>query len=233
MDGLSRKQGRHAGRGRSCIRHRRQRDAAHLYIGSRAAGVHESSDRERPQWGARLDARDRGGPRISDPPTSLFPTRSVPASAEQARPASYQPDHCGHIPNDRPANDWRSIGRRCQKGSATSASEVAHSARSDDTESGLSDGRDTVYGPRTTQPAVSARVLCHARLPARVGNASIPVCPTAQGWWTVDVKRQAMCRRNARSRWDLFGTKPSGEMWASRDEGAALELNCRRTCPRL
>jgi hypothetical protein len=187
------------------------RDPRHLYFGMSGGGVHESRD-----GGQRFDLLIDGlevveGFPIGDP-TCHDPhcIRLCPSNPDRL----YQQNHCGIYRIDRPSNTWMRIGRAMPKKVGDIGFTMTVHPRDDDTCWVLPMDGQTVW-PRTSvegKPAVYV-----TRNGGKTWQRQDQGLPAQQAWWTV--KRQAMSADASDPVGLYFGTT-SGEIWASRDEGA-------------
>jgi photosystem II stability/assembly factor-like uncharacterized protein len=187
------------------------RDPAHMYFGMSGGGVHESTD-----GGATFRPLLEGLEVVEgfDPKTPTFHDphciRLCPSNPDRL----YQQNHCGIYRIDRPSNRWERIGRKMPKRIGDIGFPMVVHPRDDDTAWVFPMDGGSVW-PRTSpdgRPA--AYVTRNGGMTWRRLDHGLPA---AQCWWTV--KRQAMCADRGDPVGLYFGTT-SGELWASRDEGA-------------
>ena len=190
------------------------RDAAHLYLAMSGGGVHESAD------GGRTFAPLIEGLEVVEgfePSDAMFHdphcVRLCPSNPDRL----YQQNHCGIYRLDRPADQWRRIGRSMPAAVGDIGFPMVVHPRDADIAwvfpmDGTSvwprtspDGKPAVYGTRDGGETWQ-------RLDAGL--------PGSQAWWTV--KRQAMTADSRDPVGLYFGTA-SGELWMSRDEGRQWE----------
>ena len=190
------------------------RDAAHLYLAMSGGGVHESAD------GGRTFAPLIEGLEVVEgfePSDAMFHdphcVRLCPSNPDRL----YQQNHCGIYRLDRPADQWRRIGRSMPAAVGDIGFPMVVHPRDADVAwvfpmDGTSvwprtspDGKPAVYGTRDGGETWQ-------RLDAGL--------PGSQAWWTV--KRQAMTADSRDPVGLYFGTT-SGELWMSRDEGRQWE----------
>lgn len=190
------------------------RDAAHLYLAMSGGGVHESTD------GGRTFAPLIDGLEVVEgfaPSDAMFHdphcVRLCPSNPDRL----YQQNHCGIYRLDRPAKQWRRIGRSMPAAVGDVGFPMVVHPRDADVAwvfpmDGTSvwprtspDGKPAVYGTRDGGETWQ-------RLDAGL--------PASQAWWTV--KRQAMTADSRDPVGLYFGTT-SGELWMSRDEGRQWE----------
>ena len=192
------------------------RDAAHLYLAMSGGGVHESAD------GGRTFAPLIEGLEVVEgfePSDAMFHdphcVRLCPSNPDRL----YQQNHCGIYRLDRPAEQWRRIGRSMPAAVGDIGFPMVVHPRDADIAwvfpmDGTSvwprtspDGKPAVYGTRDGGETWQ-------RLDAGL--------PGSQAWWTV--KRQAMTADSRDPVGLYFGTT-SGELWMSRDEGRQWECS--------
>ncbi len=195
------------------------RDRKHLYVAMSSGGVHESLDR-----GATWKALVKGMEVVEGfPADQLYVhdphcVRLCPSNPDRL----YQQNHCGIYRLDRPGEEWTRIGRNMP----------AEDRRRRLPDGGASAQRQGVLGvPDGWQHGVAAhghrrqaRRLHHAQRRQELAHAWTRGCPTRDAWWTV--KRQAMCG-DTRDPVGLYVGTTSGEIWASRDEGASWRCIAR------
>ncbi|MCU0769653.1 MAG: glycosyl hydrolase [Burkholderiaceae bacterium] len=187
------------------------RDPQHLLFGMSGGGVHESRDGGQ-TFSLLIDGLDvvegfdRSTPTFHDPHC----IRLCPSNPDRL----YQQNHCGIYRLDRPARTWSRIGRAMPKTVGDVGFTMTVHPRDDATCWVLPMDGQTVW-PRTSiqgKPAVYV-----TRNGGRSWQRQDRGLPAQQAWWTV--KRQAMCA-DARDPVGLYFGTTSGEIWASRDEGA-------------
>ena len=187
------------------------RDPNHLYIAMSGGGVHETTD-----GGAHfttlldglevVEGFEGSDPTFHDPHC----LRMCPTDPDRL----YQQNHCGLYRLDRPSREWRRIGRNMPAEVGDIGFPVVLHPRDPDTLWVFPMDGDSVW-PRTSpggRPAVYRSTDGGERWQRL--DAGLP---PRQAWWTV--KRQAMCADVAAPVGVYFGTT-SGELWASRDDGA-------------
>ena len=193
------------------------RDAAHLYIAMSSGGVFESQDAGA-SWtplnrGVRADFLPQPTPEYGHDPHCV----RFAADADRL----YQLNHCGLYRLDRPATTWTDIGVGMPKAvGAIGLPLVAHPREPGTLWIFPMDGTDV--WPRTSpggRPAVF-----RSRSGGESWTRHAKGMPRAQAWWTV--KRQAMSADRSDPVGVYFGTT-SGEVWASRDEGASWRAIAR------
>jgi len=187
------------------------RDPKHLYFAMSGGGVHESTDGGK-SWTTRVqglevvEGFDAANVTFHDPHV----LRLCPSNPDRL----YQQNHCGIYRLDRPGNEWVRIGRSMPKRVGDVGFPLAVHPR-DDRVAWVFPMDGTSVWPRTSpqgRPAVYA-----TRNAGRTWQRLDAGLPAAQAWWTV--KRQAMGADACDPVGLYFGTT-SGELWASRDEGA-------------
>jgi hypothetical protein len=187
------------------------RNSRHLYFAMSGGGVHESVDGGKSfapliqglEVVAGFDATDVT---FHDPHC----IRICPGRPDRL----YQQNHCGIYRIDRPSKTWVRIGKSMPKSAGDIGFPMVVHPREPDTVWVFPMDGSTVW-PRTSpggKPA--AYVTRNAGDSWRRLDAGMP---KSQAWWTV--KRQAMCG-DARDPVGLYFGTTSGELWASRDEGA-------------
>jgi photosystem II stability/assembly factor-like uncharacterized protein len=187
------------------------RDPAHMYFGMSGGGVHESTD-----GGATFRPLLEGLEVVEgfDPKTPTFHDphciRLCPSNPDRL----YQQNHCGIYRIDRPSNRWERIGRKMPKRIGDIGFPMVVHPRDDDTAWVFPMDGGSVW-PRTSPDGRPAAYV--TRNGGRTWRRLDHGLPAAQCWWTV--KRQAMCADRGDPVGLYFGTT-SGELWASRDEGA-------------
>jgi photosystem II stability/assembly factor-like uncharacterized protein len=188
------------------------RDPAHLYFGMSGGGVHESTDGG-DTWTTLIDGLevvegfDAGNPMFHDPHC----IRICPSKPDRL----YQQNHCGIYRLDRPSRTWVRIGRNMPADVGDVGFPMVVHPRDADTAWVFPMDGTTVW-PRTSpggKPAAYA-----TRDAGKTWKRLDAGLPQSQAWWTV--KRQAMTA-DARDPVGLYFGTTSGELWASRDEGAA------------
>ncbi len=194
------------------------RDARHLYLGMSSGGVHESLDGGR-SWAPLIDGLevvegfDASQVWFHDPHC----VRLCPSRPDRL----YQQNHCGIYRLDRPGRRWKRIGRNMPaEVGDIGFPMVVHPREADTAWVFPMDG--TSVWPRV---AVGGRPAVYV---TRDGGGSwsrqASRLPKSQAWWTV--KRQAMSHDHGNPVGLYFGTT-SGEIWASRNEGARWDCIAR------
>lgn len=187
------------------------RNRTHLYFAMSGGGVHESRDHGA-SWTPLVqglevvDGFDVNDITFHDPHC----VRLCPSRPDRL----YQQNHCGIYRIDRPSDTWVRIGRKMPKSVGDIGFPMVVHPRDADTVWVFPMDGSTVW-PRVSpegRPSVFV---------TRNGGKTWQRCdagmPASQAWWTV--KRQAMTA-DARDPVGLYFGTTSGELWASRDEGA-------------
>jgi hypothetical protein len=190
------------------------RDANHLYISMSSGGTFESTDR-----GAGWKPLNKGVLAIFNP--DPYPEYGHDPHCVRMHPALpdrlYQQNHCGIFRLDRPSDTWVDIGKSMPKKTGNIGFPMTLHPRDPDTAWVFPmDGSDV--WPRTSpggKPAVY-RTTNGGKTWQRQDKGF----PAQQAWWTV--KRQAMSTDGHDVLGLYFGTT-SGEIWASRNEGASWQ----------
>ncbi len=187
------------------------RDAAHLYFAMSSGGVHESTDAGL-SWTTLVqglevvEGFDTTTLTYHDPHV----VRLCPSNPDRL----YQQNHCGIYRLDRPGTQWVRVGRKMPKRVGDVGFPMVVHPRDDQTAWVFPMDGTSVW-PRTSpqgQPAAYA-----TRNGGKTWQRQDVGMPVDQAWWTV--KRQAMTG-DARDPVGLYFGTTSGELWASRDEGA-------------
>ena len=187
------------------------RDPAHLYFAMSGGGVHESTD-----GGASFAPLVQGLEVVEgfDPANVAFHdphcVRLCPSNPDRL----YQQNHCGIYRLDRPGDTWVRIGAKMPKRVGDVGFPLVVHPRDADTAWVFPMDATTVW-PRTSPGGKPAAYV--TRNAGRSWQRQDAGFPTDQAWWTV--KRQAMCG-DGRDPLGLYVGTTSGELWASRDEGA-------------
>ena len=199
------------------------RDPKHLLFAMSGGGVHESRD-----GGSSFSALIKGLEVVEglDPGTITFHDPHCVRLCPSRPDRLYQQNHCGVYRLDRPSEEWVRIGKKIPKRIGDVGFPLVVHPRDAQTlwvfpmDGGTvwprtsPDGRPAVYGSRNGGKTWQ-------RLDAGL--------PRSQAWWTV--KRQAMCADASDPLGLYFGTT-SGELWASRIEGARW-ANIARHLPEI
>jgi len=188
------------------------RDPAHLYVGMSSGGVFESRDRGA-SWrplnaGCRADFLPDPYPEYGHDPHCV---RLHPLAPDTL----YQQNHCGIYRMHRPDGRWRRIGETMPKAIGDIGFPMVLHPRDPETAWVFPMDGGSVW-PRTSpggKPAVYG-TRNGGRNWRRLGSG----LPQRQAWLTV--KRQAMSADGHEPVGLYFGTT-SGELWASRSEGAS------------
>jgi len=188
------------------------RDANHLYFGMSSGGVHESRDRGR-TWTPLCDGMEVVDGFDAKTLTFHDPhcVRLCPSNPDRL----YQQNHCGIYRLDRPKKTWVRVGRTMPKSIGDVGFPMVVHPHDDDVAWVFPMDGTSVW-PRTSpggRPAAYA-----TRNGGKTWKRLDKGLPTEQAWWTV--KRQAMSVDSCATVGVYFGTA-SGEVWASRDEGAS------------
>ena len=187
------------------------RDPKHIYFGMSGGGVHESHDGGK-TFSLLIDGLDvvegfpKNDPTVHDPHC----VRLCPSNPDRL----YQQNHCGIYRIDRPSTTWTRIGRAMPKKVGDVGFTMNVHPRDDDTAWVLPMDGQTVW-PRTSPEGKPAVYV--TRNGGKTWQRQDAGLPAAQAWWTV--KRQAMSI-DAHDPVGLYFGTTSGELWASRDEGA-------------
>jgi len=188
------------------------RDPAHLYIGLSGGGVFESTDAGS-DWhplnaGCLATFFPDPEPEFGQDPHCV---RMHPLNPDRL----YQQNHCGIFRLDRPATRWIDVGGGMPKAVGSIGFPVVLHPRDADTLWVFPMDGSSVW-PRTSPGGKPA--VFRSTNGGRTWQRQAKGFPAAQGWWTV--KRQAMSIDRFDGVGLYFGTT-SGEVWASRDEGAS------------
>lgn len=199
------------------------RDPSHLYFAMSSGGVHESLDR-----GATWKTLVKGMEVVEgfDPAVITFHdphcVRLCPSNPDRL----YQQNHCGIYRIDRPADEWVRVGSKMpKKVGDVGFPMVLHPRNADRLWVFPMDG--TSVWPRTSPDGVPA--VYTTRNGGKTWQRLDAGLPQQQAWWTV--KRQAMTA-DAQDPVGLYFGTTSGELWASRDEGARW-TNVARHLPEI
>jgi photosystem II stability/assembly factor-like uncharacterized protein len=199
------------------------RDPKHLYFGMSGGGVHETTDGGktfRPLLDGLevVEGFDAKTPTFHDPHC----IRMCPSNPDRL----YQQNHCGIYRLDRPGDRWERIGRKMPKKVGDIGFPMVVHPRDDDTAWVFPMDGQTVW-PRTSPDGKPAAYV--TRNGGKTWRRLDDGFPAEQAWWTV--KRQAMCA-DAADPVGLYVGTTSGELWASRDEGATWK-NIARHLPEI
>ena len=187
------------------------RDKDHMYFAMSSGGVHETTD-----GGKSFKPLVAGMEVVQgfDPTIFTFHdphcVRMSPSNPDRL----WQQNHCGIYRLDRPGTTWQRVGKNMPKTIGdVGFPMVVHPRNADVAWVFPMDGSDV--WPRISidgKPAVYGTKNGGKSWTRMAGGM-----PAEQGWWTV--KRQAMCA-DAQDAVGLYFGTTSGEVWASRDEGA-------------
>ena len=187
------------------------RDPTHLYFAMSGGGVHESVD-----GGATFTPLVRGLDVVEgfNPTTVTFHdphcVRLCPSNPDRL----YQQNHCGIYRLDRPSNTWVRIGKNMPKKIGDIGFPmVVHPREADNAWVFPMDG--TTVWPRVSPDGRPAAYV--TRNAGKTWTRQDKGFPSSNAWWTV--KRQAMTADGHEPVGLYLGTT-SGEVWASRSEGA-------------
>jgi photosystem II stability/assembly factor-like uncharacterized protein len=188
------------------------RDSSHMFFGMSGGGVHETKDGGK-TWRVIIDGMEVVEGFNFDPKDPMFHdphcVRMCPSNPDRL----YQQNHCGIYRRDGDSA-WVRIGRSMPKKVGDIGFPLVLHPRDDNTAWVFPMDGTTVW-PRTSpegKPAVFA-----TRNAGKSWQRLDGGMPASQTWWTV--KRQAMTGDALDPVGLYFGTT-SGEVWASRDEGA-------------
>ena len=187
------------------------RDPAHLYLAMSSGGVHESLDRGA-SWAPLV-----GGLEVVegfDPANLAFHDPHCIRLCASNPDRLYQQNHCGSYRLDRPSREWVRIGRAMPRRVGDIGFPMVIHPR-DDRTAWVFPMDGTSVWPRTCPDGKAA--VYSTRNGGRTWRRLDAGLPREQVWWTV--KRQAMTG-DARDPVGLYFGTTSGELWASRDEGA-------------
>jgi hypothetical protein len=187
------------------------RDPRHMYIGMSSGGVFESTD-EGADWrplnrGVKADFLPDPNPEFGHDPHCV---RLHPLAPDRL----YQQNHCGIYRLDRPAETWTDIGAAMPKTVGPIGFPMVLHPRDPETVWVFPMDGTSVW-PRVS-PGGKPAAYCSRNGGISWRRQSVGL-PSSQAWWTV--KRQAMTADDKPTVGVYFGTT-SGELWASRDEGA-------------
>jgi photosystem II stability/assembly factor-like uncharacterized protein len=186
------------------------RHAAHLYLAMSSGGVHESLDGGR-SWAPIVKGMevvggfDAANVAFHDPHC----VRICPSKPDRL----YQQNHCGIYRLDRPAKEWKRIGKAMPKEVGDVGFPMVVHPRDADTAWVFPMDGTTVW-PRTSPDGSPGAYV--TRNAGKSWQRLDGGMPKAQAWWTV--KRQAMAA-DAKDPVGLYFGTTSGELWMSPDEG--------------
>jgi len=185
------------------------RDKRHMYIGMSGGGVFESTD-----YGADWKPLNKGcegfGPEPKEYGHDPHDVKLHPLMPDRL----YQQNHCGIYRMDRPTGEWVRVGRAMPKKVGDIGFPIVVHPRDPDVAWVFPMDGGSVW-PRTSPDAKPASYgtrdagASWARLDGGL--------PAKHAYWTV--KRQAMCC-DAHDPVGLYLGTTSGQVWASRNEGA-------------
>jgi len=194
------------------------RDSSHLYFAMSSGGVHESLDNGQ-TWKTLIkgmevvEGFDPGVISFHDPHC----VRICPSNPDRL----YQQNHCGIYRLDRPSDEWVRVGRAMPKRVGDVGFPMVVHPRDDDRVWVFPMDGSSVW-PRTSPDGVAA--VYTTRNGGKTWHRLAEGLPQQQTWWTV--KRQAMTA-DAQDPVGLYFGTTSGELWASRDEGASWSCIAR------
>ena len=194
------------------------RDRNHLYVAMSSGGVHESRDRG-DTWSPLvkgLEVVEQFDPALlyfHDPHC----VRYCPSNPDRL----YQQNHCGIYLLDRPGDTWTRIGRAMPKQIGDIGFPMVVHPRNDKVAWVFPMDGSGVW-PRTSPAGKPAAFV--TKNAGRSWQRQARGLPARDAWWTV--KRQAMTADD-RDPVGLYLGTTSGEIWASRDEGASWRCIAR------
>ena len=194
------------------------RDRNHLYVAMSSGGVHESRDRG-DTWSPLvkgLEVVEQFDPALlyfHDPHC----VRYCPSNPDRL----YQQNHCGIYLLDRPGDTWTRIGRAMPKQIGDIGFPMVVHPRNDKVAWVFPMDGSGVW-PRTSPAGKPAAYV--TKNAGRSWQRQARGLPARDAWWTV--KRQAMTADD-RDPVGLYLGTTSGEIWASRDEGAGWRCIAR------
>ena len=187
------------------------RDPNHLYFAMSGGGVHESTD-----GGKTFVPLIKGLDVVEgfSPTTVTFHdphcVRLCPSNPDRL----YQQNHCGIYRLDRPSDTWLRIGKNMPKKIGDIGFPIVVHPRNADIAWVFPMDGQTVW-PRVSPEGKPAAYM--TRNAGKSWTRQDKGFPRAKAWWTV--KRQAM-GGDAHNPTGLYLGTTSGEVWASRNEGA-------------
>ena len=199
------------------------RDARHLYLGMSSGGVFESTDR-----GAGWKPLNAGcdADFLPDPHPEYGHDPHCVRLHALATDILYQQNHCGIYRMDRAQGSWVRIGRSMPKKIGDIGFPIVLHPRDPATVWVFPMDGTSVW-PRTSPGGKPASYV--TRNAGKTWRRLDAGLPPVQGWFTV--KRQAMSGDAHEPVGVYFGTT-GGEVWASRNEGAAWTC-IRRHLPEI
>jgi len=188
------------------------RDPTHLYFAMSGGGVHESTDggktfRPLVQGMDVVEGFDAATITFHDPHC----VRLCPSNPARL----YQQNHCGIYRLDRPSTTWVRIGKNMPKNVGDIGFPIVVHPRDADRAWVFPMDGSTVW-PRVSPGGKPAAYVTHNG--GKTWMRQDKGFPRANAWWTV--KRQAMTL-DIQEPVGLYLGTTSGEIWASRNEGAA------------
>lgn len=187
------------------------RDKNHLYLGLSSGGTFESLDR-----GATWARLNKGCDRVFDAPD---PDEGHDPHCIRQHPLKpdrlYMQNHCGIYRLDRPSDTWLRVGKAMPKNVGDIGFPMTLHPRDPDTAWVFPMDGGSVW-PRVSPDGKPA--VYRTSNAGKTWQRQDKGMPREQAWFTV--KRQAMCADDGDKVGLYFGTT-SGEVWASRDEGAS------------
>ncbi len=187
------------------------RDPAHLYLAMSSGGVHESKDKGRTwrpivQGLEVVEGFDAANLAFHDPHC----VRLCPAAPDRL----YQQNHCGIYRLDRPSETWARIGSSMPKSVGDVGFPMVLHPRDPNTAWVFPMDGTTVWPRVSIDGKPAAYVTRNAGKTWKRLDAGLP---KGDAWFTV--LRQAMTG-DAHDPVGLYFGTTSGELWASRNEGA-------------
>jgi photosystem II stability/assembly factor-like uncharacterized protein len=194
------------------------RDPKHLYFAMSGGGVHESRDAGR-TFAPLIDGLevvagfDVANATFHDPHC----VRMCPSDPNRL----YQQNHCGIYRLDRPSTQWVRIGKKMPSSVGDIGFPMVVHPRDADTAWVFPMDGTSVW-PRTSPDGKAAAYV--TRNAGKTWQRLDKGLPQSQAWWTV--KRQAMAA-DAGEPVGLYVGTTSGDVWMSRDDGAAWTCMAR------
>jgi hypothetical protein len=187
------------------------RDASHMYLGMSGGGVHESKDAGR-TWKPLVKGMEVVGG--FDPSNIAFHdphcVRMCPSNPDRL----WQQNHCGIYRIDRPSDTWERVGKNMPKKVGDIGFPIVVHPRDADVAWVFPMDGGSVWPRISIDGKPAAYVTRNAGKSWQRLDSGLPA---KQGWWTV--KRQSMAA-DAQDPVGLYFGTTSGELWASRNEGA-------------
>jgi photosystem II stability/assembly factor-like uncharacterized protein len=186
------------------------RDPAHLYLAMSSGGVHESLDGGK-SWAPLVEGLEvvEG----LDPSNIAFHDPHCVRLAPSNPDRLYQQNHCGIYRLDRPATEWKRVGKSMPKRVGDVGFPIVVHPRDADTAWVFPMDGTSVWPRTSPDGAPCAYVTRNGGKSWQRLDAGLPA---RQAWWTV--KRQAMAADPFDPVGLYFGTT-SGEVWMSKNEG--------------